>query len=56
MGVRYWESNHVEEMLLLFIKIILHLPNNTLNVALLLETGMEKIFIYTLGKNLNYIK
>lgn len=51
----YKESDELEGVFRLFIKRIFKLPNNTPNYVLFLETGFEKVYLYTLRIHLNFL-
>lgn len=57
-GAQVWgyrEFEVVEKLQRYFIKKLLGLPENTPNYMLLLETGLSKIFIYTMKLHMNYV-
>jgi hypothetical protein len=51
----YREHDTLEGVLRIFIKRIFALPENTPNYVLYLETGVDKLFIFTLGMHVKYL-
>lgn len=53
-GYRQYEQ--VEKLLRFFIKKMLYLPTNTPNYMLHIETGLDRLFLYTLKIHFDYIR